>query len=231
MRLAAPSPKISVGVRIGSIQVPVPTIAGARTAKTTTPTPISPLGQALRLELRHPALPKSPCGRNASTSASSANVNTIEYCVQQSLPVVGRYAGREHEHDPIEQRSRDGAEQRAHAADDHDHERVEQPLAVLELRDVALGRADDGAQAREAGAHDERDREDRLDVDPERRGHLAVVDAGADHHPRLRLVEPEVEREADEDAERQHQQPRQRVLDTEEPRGRRIGRSSRARRC
>ena len=51
-----------------------------------------PLGQPLRLEPRHPALPKSPCGRNASTSASSANVNTIEYCVQQSLPVVGRYA-------------------------------------------------------------------------------------------------------------------------------------------
>ena len=61
MRLAAASPKMSVGVRIGSIQVPVPTIAGARTAKTTTPTPIarsvSRFGSSLvtRLSRRAPA--------------------------------------------------------------------------------------------------------------------------------------------------------------------------------
>ena len=39
----------------------------------------------------HPGLPNRPCGRNARTSAISANVTTIEYCVQQSAPVVGRY--------------------------------------------------------------------------------------------------------------------------------------------
>ena len=37
-----------------------------------------------------PGLPNRPWGRNASTIASRANVKTTEYCVQQSLPVVGR---------------------------------------------------------------------------------------------------------------------------------------------
>ena len=39
----------------------------------------------------HPGLPNRPCGRNARTSAISAKVTTIEYCVQQSAPAVGRY--------------------------------------------------------------------------------------------------------------------------------------------
>ena len=43
------------------------------------------------LALVHENLPKSPCGRNARTRASSMNVNTIEYWVQQLLPAVGRY--------------------------------------------------------------------------------------------------------------------------------------------
>ena len=47
------------------------------------------LRRLLGLE-RHASLPKSPCGRTASTSASRANVTTIEYCVQQLFPVVGR---------------------------------------------------------------------------------------------------------------------------------------------
>ena len=38
----------------------------------------------------HAALPNSPCGRNARTSAISTNVSTGEYCVQQSAPDVGR---------------------------------------------------------------------------------------------------------------------------------------------
>ena len=47
-----------------------------------------PLGDELLLV--HENLPKSPCGRKASTSARSMNVNTIEYWVQQLLPAVGR---------------------------------------------------------------------------------------------------------------------------------------------
>ena len=42
-------------------------------------------------DARHPGLPKSPCGLNASTIASNAKLRTIEYCVQHSLLVVGRY--------------------------------------------------------------------------------------------------------------------------------------------
>src|SRR5215471_16191176 len=37
------------------------------------------------------AIPKSPRGLNESTSAISTKVRIVEYCVQQSEPVVGRY--------------------------------------------------------------------------------------------------------------------------------------------
>ena len=49
-------------------------------------------------------------------------------------------------------------EQRSHAADDHDHERVQQPLRVLARGDVALRGADGCSQGRQGGADDERDR-------------------------------------------------------------------------
>ena len=65
----------------------------------------------------------------------------------------------------------------------------------------------------ERRADDEGDREGLLDVDPERRGHLLVVDAGADDHAGLRPVEPEPEPDADRDADREHHEPRERVLD------------------
>ena len=45
-----------------------------------------PLDQGLPGVDVHAALPKSPCGRNARTSAISTNVSTGEYCVQQSDP-------------------------------------------------------------------------------------------------------------------------------------------------
>ena len=62
---------------------------------TSTPTPMSRSTVCFGVEPRHPGLPNSPCGRKASTRASSAKVKTIEYCVQHSFPVVGRYDGRE----------------------------------------------------------------------------------------------------------------------------------------
>ena len=92
-----------------------------------------PLGHRLGRVDRHAALPNSPCGRNASTSAIRANVSTTEYCVQQLLPVVGRYDDGEREHEAVEHRSDRGAGERPHAPDDHDDEREEQPLAVTTL--------------------------------------------------------------------------------------------------
>ena len=89
MRLAAPMPRMSACVRIELSQKPLKSI-GARTATTRAATPIDALGRELRPVDRHAALPKRPCGRNASTSAISANVSTTEYCVQHSFPVVGR---------------------------------------------------------------------------------------------------------------------------------------------
>ena len=68
----------------------------------------------------------------------------------------------------------------------------------------ALRGADDAAEGGERRADDEGDRERELDVDAERRGHLAVVDAGADHHPRARAVEPDPEPEPDREAEEEH---------------------------
>ena len=119
----------------------------------------------------------------------------------------------EREDEPVEHGPDRRARQRAHAADDHDDERVEKPLAVLTLRDGRLRAADDGTERGECRADDERDREGPLDVDPDRRGHLPVVDARADHHPGPRLLQPEPEDDADGDPEREDDEPRERVVD------------------
>ena len=154
----------------------------------------------------HAALPNSPCGRKASTSAISTNVRTIEYCVQQSVP--GRRAGTRPR---TRRRGRRGATRRRRRTSDPmppmitTTSELSSHYAVLALRDVALRGADDGAERDERRADDERDREGHLDVDPERRGHLPVVDARANDHPGLRPVEPEPERDADRDPEREHQ--------------------------
>src|SRR5439155_13018841 len=62
-------------------------------------------------------------------------------------------------------------------------------------------------------AEHERDRESALDVDPERRRHLLVVDAGADDHARLRPVEPQPQGETDRDPKPEHDEPGERVVD------------------
>ena len=80
-------PMISACVRITSIQYCVEDEwRGDRQDEAADPD--HPLGDELLLV--HENLPNSPCGRKASTSASSMNVNTIEYWVQQLLPAVGR---------------------------------------------------------------------------------------------------------------------------------------------
>ena len=66
--------------------------------------------------------------------------------------------------------------------------------------------------AASARPHDEGDGERPLDVDPERRGHPLVVDAGADHHPGLGLVEPEPEPDGHCDTKSEHHQTCKRVL-------------------
>ena len=62
----------------------------------------------------------------------------MEYCVQQSFPVVGRYTAENENTSPYSSDPAAAPMQRSHAADDHDDERVQQPLAVLARRDVAL---------------------------------------------------------------------------------------------
>ena len=80
-------PMISACVRMTSIQYWLKT-SGATTASMRPPMPIT--RSVTSFCLVHENLPNSPCGRKASTSASSMKVNTIEYWVQQLLPAVGR---------------------------------------------------------------------------------------------------------------------------------------------
>ena len=62
-------------------------------------------------------------------------------------------------------------------------------------------------------ADSECDCERQLDVDPERRDHRAVVDAGADHHSRARLLQPKPERDPDRERDAEDDQARFGVLD------------------
>ena len=66
--------------------------------------------------------------------------------MQQSAPVVGRYDAAKLSDERVQERAGGGAEDRAHAADDHDDERVEQPLAVLARARCRLRRPDDRAE-------------------------------------------------------------------------------------
>ena len=88
MRLAAAMPMISACVRMTSIQYCVEDERRDDRQHEAADAD-HPLGDELLLV--HENLPKRPCGRKASTSASSMKVNTIEYWVQQLLPAVGRY--------------------------------------------------------------------------------------------------------------------------------------------
>ena len=76
------------------------------------------------------APPEQPLGRNASTSAISTNV-TIRRSTACSSCAGGREIRRARTGTNRVACAGGSAEDRAHAADDHDHERVEQPLAVL----------------------------------------------------------------------------------------------------
>ena len=60
------------------------------------------------------------------------NVRTIEY----SVVALGQVDGREREHERVQERAGGGPDEGAHAADDHDDERVQEPLAVLAAGDV-----------------------------------------------------------------------------------------------
>ena len=134
----------------------------------------APLRGRFRVQPRaHPALPKSPCGRNASTSAIRTKVRTIEYCVQQLSLVDRQVRGREGEDERVEQ----GARRPRPSSDPMPPtitttSEFSSHCAVLARGDVALRGADDRSEGRQRGADDERDRERLLDVDPERRGHL-----------------------------------------------------------
>ena len=131
--------------------------------------------------------------------------------------VSGRQVhGRERVDEAVEKRSDGGAEERPEAADDDDDEGVQEPLPVRPRRCTRLGSANCAAEPRQRGTDEEGDGERPLDVDAERRGHLPVVDAGANDHAGPRPVEPQPEQGADRQPEAQHGEPRDRVLDAEE---------------
>ena len=59
--------------------------------------------------------------------------------------------------------------------------------------------------------------EDDLDVDPERRDHLPVVDARAHDHPEAGALDHGPEREPDRDRRQQHEDAEERIRDVVEP--------------
>ncbi len=98
---------------------------------------------------------------------------------------VGREIGQAELLGETDQERADGrARDRAHAADDHHHQRGEQVAHVLARRDGERRAADHAGETREPGADGEDQREDQLDVEAGGVEHLAVVDPGADGHVR-----------------------------------------------
>src|SRR3989449_5100692 len=106
------------------------------------------------------------------------------------------------------------AAERAHAADDHDDQGVDEPCRIRRVRlQSELRRAHAATEADESCSDEEGDREDQLDVDPEGGDHRAIVDAGADGHPDPGLLEPEPEPDADRDGDEEHEQAEDAVPD------------------
>ena len=127
--------------------------------------------------------------------------------------VVGRQVGgREVRRQPEQQRSDRGAAQRAHPADDHDDERVEQPVGVDARREARERAADDPAEPGSAEPTTNAMGERRWMLIP-----IAETMSRSSTPARMTIpcasLQPEPERAADGEAEAQDDQARHRVLD------------------
>ena len=133
--------------------------------------------------------------------------------MQQLSPVAGRYDGREREHEPVEERpaaapASEPMPPMITTTSENSSHWPSCPCAIEPCEPPTTApNATSAEPTKNAIANVD------LDVDAERRRHLPVVDARADDHPRLRAVEPQPEREPDEDAQAEHREPRQRVVD------------------
>ncbi len=137
------------------------------------PTPMTRSVRRFEASMRHAALPKSPCGRNASTSAISDERE--DHRVLRAAIVCRPSAGR-----------RRRTRRRARTSTDPTAAPASEPIPPMitttsENRSHSPSRpcAIDACEpptvapnAASADADEERDRERRLDVDPERRRHL-----------------------------------------------------------
>ena len=115
----------------------------------------------------------------------------------------------------IDEPKREGAEgraaQAAHTADDHDDQRDEQVLGVVALVDRDHRAAEHTSETGEEGADEERSGEDELDVDPERRDHVPVVDAGSHDHPVASSLDDRPEDEPNGDRRQEDEDPEERI--------------------
>ena len=161
-------------VRITDRKNSVKTSGASAAATTTTAT----AGQLARPgDGRHAGLPNSPSGPHREHGHQQGE--------REQDRVVGQVGVAEDEVDvrvgvdqPERQRADGRAAERPHPADDHDDQRVEQERGVLAGRERDHRAAEHAAEPGQHGAEEERGREYELHVDPERRDHVAVVDAG-----------------------------------------------------
>ena len=93
---------------------------------------------------------------------------------------------------PSKQRADRGAAERPHPADDHDDERVEQPVGVDARREARRTSRRSRRRARRAPSRRRtRSRTSSWMLIPSAATICPVVDAGADHHPRARPLQPQ----------------------------------------
>ena len=120
-----------------------------------------------------------------------------EYCVQQFAPAVGRYDRAEVENEarrgsrPPQRRRSSPCPPTITTTSEFSSHCPSWPDAMFDCEAQTTAPTAASAEPTTNAM-----REGPLDVDPERRGHLLVVDAGADHHPGLGPVEPEPEPDA-----------------------------------
>ena len=92
-----------------------------------------------------------------------------------------------------QQRGEERAPDRADAADHHDDEADDEHLRAHPRVDRGYRRRDHAGESGECDTQREHQPVDEVDVETERRNHLAIRRAGPDHHADARAVNQEIE--------------------------------------